>query len=129
MRASIAVAGTSLVLLSGFGPTAAGQQPRRTEEQARQTVARQRAERERLRLQNGVGPELITSYLRAMIQPVPDSLGVDPFYTKYVDADGIPVLASNKVGSSRTMANASRARSGWRRPRSSEPTILRCSSC
>jgi hypothetical protein len=98
MRALIAIAGASLLLLlSGIRPLDAEEQQQRTEEQARQAAARQRAERETLRLQNGVGPELISSYLRAMIQPVPDSLGVDPFYKKYVDADGIPVLASDKV--------------------------------
>jgi hypothetical protein len=96
MRAVIAVVGATLLLLSSFRPSDADE-PQRTEAQARQTVARQRAERERLRLQNGAGPELIASYLRATIQPVPDSLGVDPFYRKYVDADGIPVLASDKV--------------------------------
>ncbi len=97
MRALIAVPGaTLLVLLSGFRTSAADEQ-QRTEEQARQTVARQRAERERRRLESGVAPELITSYVRAMVQPVPDTLVVDPFYRKYVDADGIPVLASDKV--------------------------------
>jgi hypothetical protein len=97
MRALIAVPGaTLLVLLSGFRTSAADEQ-QRTEEQARQTVARQRAERERRRLESGVAPELITSYVRAMVQPVPDTLVVDPFYRKYADADGIPVLASDKV--------------------------------
>jgi hypothetical protein len=31
------------------------------------------------------------------MQPVPASLGVDPFYKKYVDAQGIPVISSDKV--------------------------------
>jgi hypothetical protein len=33
----------------------------------------------------------------ANIGPVPESLGVSPFYTKYADALGIPVIASAKV--------------------------------
>jgi hypothetical protein len=69
----------------------------RTEEQARQRAAQLRAEREQRRVDTGAPPELISSYLKAVIQPVPESLGVNPFYTKYVDADGIPVLASAKV--------------------------------
>ena len=35
--------------------------------------------------------------MKAKIGPVPASLGVSPFYTKYVDAQGIPVIASEKV--------------------------------
>ena len=41
--------------------------------------------------------ELVSDYVRAQLLPVPASLGVSPFYTKYVDAQGIPVLASDKV--------------------------------
>ena len=29
--------------------------------------------------------------------PPPDSLGLDPFYEKYLDADGLPVVSSSKV--------------------------------
>ena len=41
--------------------------------------------------------ELISDYVKANIGPVPESLGVSPFYTKYADAFGIPVIASDKV--------------------------------
>ncbi|HEX7779631.1 MAG TPA: hypothetical protein VF424_10350 [Vicinamibacterales bacterium] len=40
---------------------------------------------------------MIPSYLKAVIGPVPASLGVSPFYKKYVDAQGIPVISSEKV--------------------------------
>ena len=69
----------------------------RTEAEARATVDRQRAERAEQARRNGAPVEVIPSYVRAVVLPVPDSLGVDPFYTKYVDAMGIPVLASSKV--------------------------------
>jgi hypothetical protein len=35
--------------------------------------------------------------MKAVIGPVPESLGVSPFYKKYVDAQGIPVITSEKV--------------------------------
>jgi len=40
---------------------------------------------------------IVTSYEAAMIAPVPASMGVDPFYKKYADAFGIPVMSSDKV--------------------------------
>lgn len=40
---------------------------------------------------------LIREYAAAMVSPVPASLGFDPFYRKYADATGIPVLGSDKV--------------------------------
>ncbi len=95
MRSAVVI-GFSLVLLLSSGGVDA-RQSQRTEAQAREIAARNRAEREKLRLATGAGPELIPSYLRAAIQPVPAALGVDPFYTKYVDAEGIPVLSSNRV--------------------------------
>ena len=74
-----------------------GQQRQRTEQEARETAARLRAERERLRQETGTPPELIPSYVKAAIGAVPESLGLSPFYTKYVDAQGIPVVSSEKV--------------------------------
>src|SRR5438067_1301011 len=40
---------------------------------------------------------LVTSYQAAMIAPPPAALGLDPFYRKYVDAFGIPIVSSEKV--------------------------------
>ena len=71
--------------------------PRRTEADARAAAERNRRERELKRQQTGAPVELISSYIKANILPVPASLGVDPFYTKYVDAQGIPVISSDKV--------------------------------
>ncbi len=71
--------------------------PQRTEADARATADRQRAEREAQFRKSGQRPELISSYYRAVILPVPESLGVNPFYKKYVDAMGIPVVSSEKV--------------------------------
>jgi len=69
----------------------------RTEADARQAAQRNRAEREKRRLEAGGPVELVASYAKAVIGPVPESLGVSPFYRKYVDAEGIPVIASEKV--------------------------------
>jgi hypothetical protein len=44
-----------------------------------------------------VAPELIADYLKANIGPGPESLGLNPFYKKYTDAAGIPVVSSEKV--------------------------------
>lgn len=40
---------------------------------------------------------LIASFTKAMIAPPPAELGLDPFYKKYADAFGIPVVSSEKV--------------------------------
>jgi hypothetical protein len=72
-------------------------QPQRTEEEARQAAARNRAAREQQRQQTGAPVELIPSYVKAIVGPVPASLGVSAFYKKYVDAQGIPVISSEKV--------------------------------
>lgn len=40
---------------------------------------------------------LVESYEQAMITLPPAELGVDPFYKKYADAFGIPIVASEKV--------------------------------
>jgi hypothetical protein len=71
--------------------------PRRTEADARAAAERNRRERALQREKTGAPVELISNYVRAQMLPVPASLGVDPFYTKYVDAQGIPVISSDKV--------------------------------
>lgn len=43
------------------------------------------------------GPPLVSSFDAAMIAAPPESLGLDPFYKKYTDAFGIPVVSSDKV--------------------------------
>jgi hypothetical protein len=75
---------------------AQAQRPQRTEEQARQQAEANRAARPTQRAA-GQPVELIPDYVAAIVQPVPASLNVSPFYRKYVDAMGIPVLASEKV--------------------------------
>ena len=69
----------------------------RTEAQARAAAERNRAERARQEAETGRPLALVHDYVAATVGPVPESLGVDPFYQKHVDAGGIPVLASTKV--------------------------------
>ena len=71
--------------------------PRRTEAEARAAAERNRRERELQRQRTGAPVELISNYVKAQILPVPAALGVNPFYTKYVDAQGIPVISSDKA--------------------------------
>ena len=71
--------------------------PQRTEAEARARADANRREREQQRLKTGAPVELISDYVKANVGPVPESLGVSPFYKKYVDAAGIPVIASEKV--------------------------------
>ena len=71
--------------------------PQRTEAEARALAEKHRKERAEQRKQTGKPVELISDYVQAQMQPVPASLGVDPFYKKYVDAQGIPVISSDKV--------------------------------
>jgi hypothetical protein len=71
--------------------------PQRTEADARALAERHRQEREKQRLLKGVPVELVSDYVKANVGPVPESLGVSPFYKKYADAEGIPVIASDKV--------------------------------
>jgi hypothetical protein len=78
-------------------PVQQAQRPQRTETEARQAVQRLRDERQKQRQQTGAPVELISNYIKANIGPVPASLDVSPFYTKYADALGIPVLASEKT--------------------------------
>src|SRR5262245_20622240 len=39
----------------------------------------------------------IQDYIKAVIGAPPASLGVDPFYKKYADAQGVAILSSEKV--------------------------------
>ena len=71
--------------------------PQRTEADARARAEANRRERDEQRRKTGAPPELIADYIKANISPVPDTLGVSPFYKKYTDAMGIPVVASEKV--------------------------------
>lgn len=43
------------------------------------------------------GPASISTYEGFTINAPPAALGLDPFYQKYVDADGIPIVSSAKV--------------------------------
>ena len=43
------------------------------------------------------GPPIVASFESAMISAPPAELGLDPFYKKYTDAFGIPVVSSEKV--------------------------------
>ena len=78
-------------------PTTQAARPQRTEAEARALADKHRAERARLHKETGMPVELISDYVTAQFLPVPASLGVSPFYKKYVDAQGIPVLSSEKV--------------------------------
>jgi hypothetical protein len=71
--------------------------PMRTEADARAQAETNRRTRLEQRLKTGTPVELISAYVEANIGPVPASLGVSPFYQKYTDALGIPVVASAKV--------------------------------
>jgi hypothetical protein len=71
--------------------------PMRTEADARARADANRRSRDEQRQKTGKPVELISDYVTANIGPVPESLGVSPFYKKYTDAMGIPVIASEKV--------------------------------
>jgi hypothetical protein len=43
------------------------------------------------------GPAIVKSFASAMITPPPAELSLDPFYKKYTDAFGIPIVSSEKV--------------------------------
>jgi hypothetical protein len=45
----------------------------------------------------GVSAPLVSTFASRIIGPPPASLGLDPFYEKYADAYGIPVIASGVV--------------------------------
>jgi hypothetical protein len=110
MRTLMAISAALLMIPAGAPDCLAAQQrqggsgqqqqaarPQRTEADARARAEQQRQERAKTRAQTGQPVELIHDYLKAIVLPVPESLGVSPFYKKYVDAMGIPVLASEKV--------------------------------
>ena len=40
---------------------------------------------------------LVTTYEKALVSTPPESLGLDPFYKKYAEAFGIPIVSSEKV--------------------------------
>src|SRR5687767_7832109 len=71
--------------------------PQRTEADARARAEENRRNREKEAQLKGAPIALIANYVAAVVGPVPDLLGVSPFYKKYVDAAGIPVIASEKV--------------------------------
>ena len=78
-------------------PPAHPPEAQRTEDEARKVAERNRAERDRQLKATGTPVELIPNYVRAQLGPVPETLGVSPFYKKYVDAQGIPVISSERV--------------------------------
>jgi hypothetical protein len=45
----------------------------------------------------GSAPPLLTDYIAFSVTAPPPELGLDPFYKKYVDAHGIPIVTSAKV--------------------------------
>lgn len=97
MRTWIVGCLAAAVLISSTGDRASAQERPRTEAQARAAAERNRAERARLEAETGRPVALIHDYADATVGPVPESLDVDPFYQKHVDAGGIPVLSSTKV--------------------------------
>ena len=78
--------------------------PQRTEAEARARADANRKARAEERAKTGAPVELISDYVKASIGPVPESLGVSPFYKKYADAAGIPVIASEKVPDAAVLA-------------------------
>jgi hypothetical protein len=42
-------------------------------------------------------PKFAPSYIRKMVNPPPEQIGLDTFYKKYTDAYGIPIVSSSKV--------------------------------
>lgn len=98
MRRTTIIASVILGLIVCWADTMAAQErARRTEADARAAAERNRAERLRQEWETGEPLALIHDYVAATVGPVPDSLDVSFFYQKYVDAQGIPVLASTKV--------------------------------
>ena len=95
--AAVALAGAMPASSQQTGTPPSQTRPQRTEADARAAAARHRATRAEQLRTTGAPAELIPSYMKAVVLPVPDSLGVSPFYRKYVDAMGIAVLSSEKV--------------------------------
>ena len=96
-RWTFACAAAALIVGATTETALAQERRQRTEAEARAAAERNRAERARLEAETGQPVALIHDYVLATVGPVPESLDVDPFYQKYVDAGGIPVLASTKV--------------------------------
>jgi hypothetical protein len=78
-------------------PAVQAARPQRTEAEARARAEENRRKRDDERKKTGAPVESIADYVGAVVRPVPAELGVNPFYRKYVDALGIPVVASEKV--------------------------------
>ena len=78
-------------------PVTQAARPQRTEADARARAEEHRRKRDEERKKTGAPVELIADYVGAVVRPVPAELGVNAFYRKYVDALGIPVVASEKV--------------------------------
>jgi hypothetical protein len=101
MRSALIVAlllgGVAVAIAQQKPTTTEAARPQRTEADARARADENRRLREEERKKTGKPPELISDYVKANIGPVPESLGVSPFYKKYADAAGIPVIASEKV--------------------------------
>jgi GTP1/Obg family GTP-binding protein len=93
--AMIAVAMACLLLQEK--PAVQAARPQRTEAEARARADENRRGRAEERRKTGAPVELVADYLSAVVRPVPAELGVSAFYRKYVDALGIPVVASEKV--------------------------------
>ena len=85
------------LIVGSVAEAALAQERPRTEAAARAAAERNRAERARQEAESGQPVALIHDYVAATVGPVPEDLGVDPFYQKHVDANGIPVLSSTKV--------------------------------
>ncbi|MBI4474157.1 MAG: hypothetical protein HY646_15915, partial [Acidobacteria bacterium] len=84
----VAVLTTIASQTTGAYPLPPPQPPleQRTEAEARRVAEGNRADRERRRVADSAPVELISNYVRSQVGPVPASLGVSPFYKKYVDA-------------------------------------------
>ena len=92
--------GTDHIQAQGRQAGAGAQTPprrQRTEQEARDAAKRNIEERASRKASTGQPVELIHDYLKAVVGPVPAELGLNPFYKKYVDAGGIPVVASERV--------------------------------
>jgi hypothetical protein len=87
-----ALAACGIVAWDRFGAL-----PDRTEAEFRARAGRQRDERLEEIERTGKPVALIADYPNESAGPVPAWLNVSPFYRKFADAQGIPVLASEKV--------------------------------
>jgi hypothetical protein len=99
IRALLGALGLACVVSAQDKPPATTEaaRPMRTEADARARADANRRARDEQRQKTGTPVELISDYAAANVGPVPASLEVSPFYKKYTDAMGIPVLASEKV--------------------------------